>query len=122
MAREKKTTSSLWARLAVNYYRDPAIIEVGPVAELAYVRLIALARENIMNHEDGQVSEVLARRELMEVFDLYDITRAQDAPDLFQILDDAALITRDNGIVNVVKYADWQTTQTELATYTRRKS
>jgi len=116
MAKDIKKTASRWARLAVGYYRDPKIISCGPIAELAFIRLLAMAREVVETApRDGAVPYLLAMRELREVTDLYCSIYPKKKPnDLLDELVKAGLITRDEDEVVVVGYESWQTTKIEI--------
>lgn len=117
MARENnKKTSNRWARLSVGYYRDPKLLEVGPVGEIAFIRLLAIAREIVENSEEsGTVPYVLAARELREVADLYaQINSGKGLDDLLTELESVKLISRRGKIIFVEGYASWQTTREEI--------
>jgi len=113
--------TSLWARLAVDYYRNPKILEVGPLAELAWIRLIALARETMPTSKvDGAVAEVLVLREIRDITDLHIASTTTPAESLLDVLEAARLITRQDGLVIVNDYTEWQTSQEELHTFQRK--
>lgn len=118
MARENnKKTSTRWARLSVGYYRDPKLLEVGPIGEIAFIRLLALAREIVENSEEsGSVPYVLAARELREVGDLYSkMHRGKKGfDDLLDELASVKLISRKGKAIIVEGYASWQTTREEI--------
>lgn len=117
MARENnKKTSNRWARLSVGYYRDPKLLEVGPIGEIAFIRLLAIAREIVENSEEsGTVPYVLAARELREVADLYaQINSGKGLDDLLAELESVKLISRRGKIIFVEGYASWQTTREEI--------
>jgi hypothetical protein len=124
--RDSKKVRNRWARLSVGYYRDPKVLEVGPVGELAFLRLLALARETVEDAAvDGAVPLVLAARELREVTDLY----VRDNPgagftELIGALSDVGLVVLEGKSVIVKGYAEWQTTRSEIDTVreeTRRR-
>lgn len=116
MPRETKKTSTRWARLSVGYYRDPKLIEVGPIGEAAFLRLLALARETVENSEEsGTVSYLLAARELREVADLYKkVKRGKTFDDLISELEAVGLVSRKGKTIFVEGYASWQTTREEI--------
>jgi hypothetical protein len=116
MSREHKRTTTRWARLSVGYHRDPKIIAVGPVGELAFLRLLALAREVVESvDQDGAVPYLLAVRELREVTDLYAITDPdRGIDDLLAVLADEGLIVQEGRNVIVRSYSTWQTTRGEI--------
>jgi hypothetical protein len=111
----KKTTTH-WARLSVGYYRDPKLIEVGVLGELAFIRLLALARETVEKAEEsGTVSYVLAARELREVSDLYsELNPGKVLDDLLAELVEVKLISRKGKTIMVSGYTSWQTTREEI--------
>lgn len=113
---DTKKTSTRWARLSVGYYRDPKLIEVGPVGEAAFIRLLALARETVEDAEEsGTVPYILAERELREVIDLYrKVKRGKTFTDLLNELAAVGLITRKGKNILVDGYASWQTTREEI--------
>lgn len=116
-SRDVKKTAARWARLSVGYYRDPKVIEAGPFAELAFVRLLALAREVVETAEkDGEVSLILALRELREITDLYVAVYPDTSPrDLLRELEVAGLIAIEEKSLIVLGYESWQTTKTEIS-------
>jgi hypothetical protein len=118
MARDTKKTTTRWARLSVGYYRDPKLIEVGPIGEVAFLRLLALARETVEDSEEsGTVPYVLAARELREVSDLYKkVKRGKTLDDLLAELQSVGLISRKGKSILVEGYASWQTTREEIDT------
>lgn len=118
MSRDIKRTSTRWARLSVGYYRDPKLIEAGVVAEAAFLRLLALARENVESVEvDGAVPMVLATRELREVSDLYaQVEPGKTFTDLMEVLVNVGLVTIEGSFVVVKSYGSWQTTRGEIDT------
>jgi hypothetical protein len=115
-SRDTKKTSSRWARLAVGYYRDPKLIDAGPIAELAFIRLLALAREMVETaNKNGEVPMSLALRELREVTDLFTSLNPGSGPDeLMQILQDNRLIAVEDKAIVVLGYESWQTTKDEI--------
>lgn len=117
MSREVKRTATRWARLAVGYFRDPKILAVGPVGELAFIRLLALAREVVESVDaDGAVPKVLAKRELVEALELYSqLNPGLGFDDLMQELADVGLIKIEKKHVIVRSYGSWQTTRDEIA-------
>jgi hypothetical protein len=116
VSREIKRTTTRWARLSVGYYRDPKLIEVGPIGEAAFLRLLALAREVVETVEiDGAVSYVLAGRELREITDLYTTVNPGKAfDDLLEELSDVGLVHRDGKFIILTNYGEWQTTRSEI--------
>lgn len=118
MSRDIKRTSTRWARLAVGYHRDPKIIEVGVLGEVAFIRLLALAREVVESQEvSGAIPYLLVARELREVTDVYTAQNpGLGLDDLLKELSDVGLITRDGRLVIVKGYEAWQTTKEEIET------
>lgn len=116
MSRDIKRTSTRWARLAVGYHRDPKIIEVGVIGEVAFVRLLSLAREVVESQEiSGAIPYLLAARELREVTDTYtSMNPGKGLDDLLKELSDVGLITREDRLVIVKGYETWQTTKEEI--------
>lgn len=116
MSNTSKRVQGRWARLAVGYHRDPKVIEVGPIGELAFIRLLALAREVIENAEvDGAVPKMLAARELREVTDLYaSVEPGKTFDDLIELLAEVGLVTYEGKFIVVQGYGDWQTTRSEI--------
>lgn len=115
-ARPAKATSNRWARLSVGYHRDPKIIEVGAIGELAFLRLLALAREVVESMDnDGAIPYVLAARELREVAELFTLVHpGKTFDDLLVLLSDVSLIRREDKTIIVCSYTDWQTTRKEI--------
>lgn len=115
-SRDTKKTSSRWARLAVGYYRDPKLIDAGPIAELAFIRLLALAREMVETADrNGEVPMSLALRELREVTDLYTtLNPTQGSEDLIRTLEANNLISVEDKSIVVLGYGSWQTTKDEI--------
>lgn len=112
----RKTVTSHWARLAVDYYRSPKIIEAGPIGELAWLRLIAIARENIASsQQDGAVAEILALRELRDITDLYTQVSGNEGTELLEELVSCGLIRREEGSIIIEDFTLWQTSKEELA-------
>lgn len=118
MSRDIKRTSTRWARLAVGYHRDPKIIEVGVLGEVAFVRLLALAREVVESQEvSGAIPYLLVARELREVSDVYSAQNpGLGLDDLLKELADVGLIVRVDRLVIVKGYEAWQTTKEEIET------
>jgi hypothetical protein len=116
MSREVKRTSNRWARLSIGYHRDTKIIEVGPIGEVAFIRLLALAREVIEQVDvDGAIPKLLAARELREVTDLYtELNPGKKFDDLIEMLSDVGLIHVDGNMIIVSGYGEWQTTRSEI--------
>lgn len=114
--RDTKRTSSRWARLAVGYYRDPKLIEAGPIAELAFIRLLALAREMVETaNRNGEVPLSLALRELREVTDVFvSLNPEKTSSDLIDILVEHNLIALEDKSLVVLGYESWQTTKDEI--------
>lgn len=115
MTRVNKNTKNFWARLAVNYYRDEKILKVGPIAELAFIRLLALAREGVESSLiDGEVPLILARRELRDLVD-YSLSHNEgDLEAILGLLENQGLIRREEDKVIIAKYTEWQTSKTEI--------
>lgn len=116
-ATASKKTRDRWARLSVGYFRDPALITAGPVAEIAFVRLLAMAREQVESAEiSGAVPRVLAVRELRDVVDVWDMvnpeTRGFDQ--MITALIDQGLVHLDGTAIVVTNYGQWQTTREEI--------
>jgi hypothetical protein len=111
-----KKTAARWARLAVDYYRDPKLIAVGPIGEVAFIRLLALAREVVENATiDGAIPALLAARELRDIGDLYtSIHPDKTLDDLLAVLETEGLIQIDGRHVIVSGYQGWQTTRSEI--------
>lgn len=116
MSKDIKKTASRWARLAVGFYRDPKIIACGPIAELAFLRLLAMAREVVETApRDGAVPYLLAMRELREVTDLYCQVNPKKKPEhLLDELVAVGLITKSSEEIVVIGYEAWQTTKIEI--------
>ncbi len=116
VSKDIKKTTSRWARLSVGYYRDPKVIACGPIAELAFIRLLALAREVVESADkDGAVPYLLAARELREVTDLYAAQVERGTiDDLLEELETCGLIKREDTDIIVVGYEAWQTTKNEI--------
>lgn len=116
MSRDVKRTAARWARLSVGYYRDPKILDVGPVCELAFLRLLVLARESVESVKiDGAVPMSLAKRELREVTDLYaQVNPGATFTDLISELQGVGLIDVDAKNIIVSGYSSWQTTRDEI--------
>jgi len=108
-----KPTPQRWAKLAVDYYRNPKIIQSGPYAELAYIRLLAIARERIeTSDKDGEVPLVLAERELRDICET--MPEKPSVITLLTVLEANNLITLTDTTIMVDDYAKWQTTSKEL--------
>lgn len=116
MTREVKRTANRWARLSVGFHRDPKILAVGPLGELAFLRLLGLAREVVESVEvDGAVPYLLVARELREVTDLYtQLHPGKNLDDLLASLVEVGLIRREGTQVVVASYKAWQTTKEEI--------
>lgn len=117
MSRNIKRTSTHWARLSVGYHRDPKIIAVGPIGEVAFLRLLVLAREVVESvDQSGAVPYLLVARELREVTDLYaSIEPGKTLDDLLAVLADVDLIDVDEKKAVIVRrYDQWQTTRDEI--------
>ena len=107
-----KSTPQLWMKVAVDYYRNPKVIEAGPLAELAYLRLIAIARERIETSPiDGAVPWPLVRRELR---DILDVTSDETIEALLEPLASTELVELNDDNVVVLDYSRWLTTRDEL--------
>jgi len=110
-----KRTRTHWARLSVDYYRDPKIIAVGPIGELAYLRLLVLARELVESSDvDGAVPILVATRELREVTDLWAKDNGGDFDSLIARLVKVGLVSEEEDELIVEGYRDWQTTRDEI--------
>lgn len=118
MTRESKKTANRWARLSVGYHRDQKIINVGPIGEVAFLRLLILAREMVESVEiDGAVPYRLAKRELNDIIEVFEtLNEGQKFDDLLNILEKNKLIevTEDNEFIVVLGYEHWQTTKKEI--------
>lgn len=110
-----KTLTSRWARLAVDYYRNTKLLTVGPIAELAYVRLICLARETMeTTTRDGAINILLASREIRDVVDIWNSVHGTGTNELLNALCDAGLVRIDGDELIIEDYDTWQTTKEEL--------
>lgn len=110
-----KRTRTHWARLSVDYYRDPKIIAAGPIAEAAYIRLLALARGQVeVALVDGAVPLLLAERELREVTDLWDSQNSGGFTALIGVLEENGLLQRSGKDLVISGYSEWQTTRDEI--------
>lgn len=108
-----KNTPQRWVKVAVDYYRNPKIITVGIYAELAYLRLLAIARERVETATcDGEIPKPLAIRELSDIAHEAGTT----CGDILNLLAENNLITIDGTTVTVDDYARWQTTRDEIET------
>lgn len=129
MSRIRKNTKTYWARLAVDYYRDAKILRVGPVGEVAFVRLICLAREKVETSKvAGGMEKIEALRELYDLYDLYDLWRKTDpsvpanregqstGDAILERLASEGLITLTEDQLMLVSYDVWQTTSDEIKT------
>ena len=129
MSRIRKNTKTFWARLAVDYYRDAKILRVGPVGEVAFVRLICLAREKVETSKvPGGMERIEAIRELYDLYSIYDLWRKanpiapanredQSTGDaILELLVSEGLITLTDDQVMLVSYDVWQTTSDEIKT------
>lgn len=116
MGKDIKKVSNRWARLSVGYYRDPKVIACGPIPELAFLRLLVIAREVVeTTDQDGAVPYLLAVRELREVTDLYSsVNNGGTVDDLLNELVKCGLIEIDDTAIVVSGYEAWQTTKTEI--------
>ncbi len=116
MPQDKKQTTDRWARLSVEYYQDTKLIEVGPIGELVFVRLMALARKLVETMEiDGAIPLVRGQRELRDVFDFYgEFNPGKTFMDMLAPLVEQDLIKIENKFIIVTSYADWQTTRAEI--------
>lgn len=116
MPQDKKQTTDRWARLSVEYYQDTKLIEVGPIGELVFVRLMALARKLVETMDiDGAIPLVRGQRELRDVFDFYlEIHPGKTFDDMLAPLVEQNLIKVENKFIIVTSYADWQTTRAEI--------
>lgn len=109
-----KATPSRWVKVAVDYYRNPKIISVGIFGEVAFLRLLAIARERIeMSEKDGEVPLVLAQREIRDVAEAWG---QGGVDDLLTLLVNHELITLDEETILIEGYGKWQTTRDEIAT------
>lgn len=119
MARESKKTTNRWARLSIGYHRDQKIINVGPIGEVAFLRLLILAREMVETVEiDGAVPYMLAKRELGDIVDVYrELNKDTNFDDLINLLVKNKLveISEDKEFIIVLGYDNWQTTKTEIS-------
>lgn len=118
MARENKRTTNRWARLSVGYHRDQKIINVGPIGEVAFLRLLILAREVVESVEqDGAVPYMLAKRELNDITEIYsELNSGKKFDDLLNLLVKNKLveISEDKDFIIVLGYEHWQTTKNEI--------
>lgn len=116
MSKDVKRTVGHWARLSVGYYRDPKLIEVGVLGEAAFLRLLALARENVERvDQSGTVSVISAKRELREVTELYSALNPDKGfTELLASLEGVGLIRREGTNIIVARYQEWQTTREEI--------
>jgi hypothetical protein len=113
---ETKKVRDRWARLSVSYHRDEKIIEAGPVGELAFIRLLALARESVEQVDvDGAVPRALARRELRDVQEIYTLIHPGTTfDDLVEHLVSVGLLRVEGNTLIVSGYSKWQTTRGEI--------
>jgi hypothetical protein len=117
MSRTNKTVRTFWARLSTGYYRDPKILNVGPLGEVAFIRLLALARESVETVKiDGAIPEIVVARELRDIVDMYKTIYGQDKglSDILSLLARYGLIHLNDDLVIVTAYNKWQTTSEEI--------
>ena len=117
-SRTRKSTKTFWARLAVNYYRDAKILKVGPLGEVAFLRLLALARETVeSSHVVGGVEKIVALRELIDLNEIW-IKLYGETSDpgnaILERLASVGLIQIEGDDIIVSAYSEWQTTQEEI--------
>lgn len=117
-SRVRKSTKTFWARLAVNYYRDAKILKVGPIGEVAFLRLLALARETVeSSHVLGGVEKIVALRELIDLNEIWVKLYGENSDPGNAILEKLAsvgLIQIDGDNIIISAYSEWQTTQEEI--------
>lgn len=108
-----KDTPSRWMKVAVDYYRNPKIITVGVYGEVAFLRLLAIARERIeIADQDGEVPYALANRELRDIAEAWGDGTTDD---LLAVLTKSRLISVKNDNILITDYSKWQTTREEIA-------
>lgn len=114
--KDVKKVNVRWARLAVDFYRNPKVIAVGLLGELAFVRLMAMAREVVENVDiDGAIPKLLVARELRDVADMYStVNPGQTLDDLLTLLEDEGLIHSEGRYIVISSYHEWQTTRGEI--------
>jgi hypothetical protein len=95
------STNARWIRLAANYLDDPRIVEAGPMAELIYVRGLAVARNigtdgALRQHNASTVTRDLRHKEKL----------------IHRLLEVGLWEPTDDGwTVPFERWARWQTTQ-----------
>ena len=117
MARINKSVRTFWARLSTSYYRDEKILKVGPLGEVAFIRLLALARESVETVEvDGGVPEIVVYRELRDVGDLWTKINGPETgvKDILEVLKKNGLISFQGELIIVKSYNKWQTSKDEI--------
>ena len=117
MSRVNKSVRTFWARLSTSYYRDEKILKVGPLGEVAFVRLLALSRESVETVEvDGAIPEIVVYRELRDVGDLWEQIEGSKTgvKDILELLEKNGLITLRDELIIVKSYNKWQTSRDEI--------
>lgn len=117
MARINKSVRTFWARLSTSYYRDPKVLKIGPLGEVAFIRLLALARESVETVEvDGGIPEIVVYRELRDIADLWTQIHgtATGLKDILELLAKYDLITFQEELIIVRSYNKWQTSKEEI--------
>jgi len=117
MARINKSVRTFWARLSTSYYRDEKILSVGPLGEVAFIRLLALSREYVETVEiNGGIPEIVVYRELRDVGDEW--VKINDSKtgvkDILELLASKGLITFMEDLIVVRAYDKWQTSREEI--------
>lgn len=117
MSRVNKSVRTFWARLSTSYYRDPKVLKIGPLGEVAFIRLLALARESVETVEvDGGIPEIVVYRELRDIADLWTKINGPDTgmKDILELLAKYDLITFQEELIIVKSYNKWQTSKEEI--------
>lgn len=111
MGATSKSTPQRWVKVAVDYYRNPKVITAGIHAEVAYIRLLAMARERVeTSTRDGDVPWPLVNRELRDVAD----SAGSTVHELCEALESVGLVSLSDHAVTIDDYERWQTTRAEI--------
>lgn len=89
------TPPGAYVPLSVRYYTDDALLEVGPVAELVFLRTLAVAGQ--VWETDGVVGERHLRRELLDVEPVVAAVSGGDVEDVLLKLERVGLLERTPG-------------------------
>lgn len=105
-----KNTRTRWFSVSIDFYCNPQIIDSGVLGEVAFIRLLALARDYVATAGvAGSVPLMRAKRELLDIAFAFNVS----VDEVLAVLISNRLITVEADEVVIQDYSEWQTAREE---------